>query len=289
MKNFLELEPIKKFIKAIGEKVAGYFGKDNACIVYLQPDGVFYAQGLILWLNQRGKKNVVLTTMADDGEGLEEEKVRGRKVLIVDNDVVSGKGYKRSMEALRSRKEKLGIKDIKFAVFFDRPGLTDFSVERYSAESFWRLEDLDALDLKIFSLLSQNGRMSFAEIGKEVRLSAVAVKHHVDKLFRAGILKVQGVLNAERFYTLSACIQIDIEGQAMESMIGRLQKKHEVYHIAKRSGKHNLIVSIFAQNIGDVEEFVDNEIRTQQGIKQIEVYVGDLPVVPKTFSPRIEE
>ncbi len=283
MKNFLELEPIQKFIKAVGQDVERYFGKDPACVIYLQPDGVFYAQGLILWLNQRGKKNVVLCTMADNGEGLEEEKVRDRKVLLVDNDIISGKGYKRSMEALRSRKEKLGIKDIKFAAFLDRPGSADFSVERYSAESIWKLEDLDALDHKIISLLSKNGRMSFAEIGKEVRLSAVAVKHRVDKLLRANILKIQGALNIERFYSLSAGIQIESEGKSIEVLIEKFKKKHEVYHIAKRSGKYNLTVSIFVQNIEDVEEFVENEIRSQQGVRQIEVHVGELPVIPTTF------
>ncbi|MDO8470472.1 MAG: AsnC family transcriptional regulator [bacterium] len=288
MKNLLEFEPIQKFIKAVGPDIERYFGKDPGCIIYLQPDGIFYAQGLLLWLNGRGKKDLALCTMADDGEGLEEGKVRGKKVLIVDNDVISGKSYKRSMEALRSRKEKLAVKDIKFATFLDRPGLTDFFVERYSAESIWKLEELDALDHKIISLLSHNGRMSFAEIGKDVRLSAVAIKHRVDKLLRANILKIQGRLNTERFYELSAGIQIECEGKNIEILIGRLRKKHEVYHIAKRSGKYNLTVSILVQNIEDVEEFIENEIRSQQGVRQIEVHVGELPIIPKTFSLPIE-
>ena len=127
MDTLFTLDPIKKFIEAVGQKVTRYFGGDNASIVYLQPDGTFYGVALYEWLSKK-KKNLTLATMADDGEGLDEKKVRGRKILIVDNDIITGKGYKRSMEAMRIKKQRLGFKAIKFAVYSDRVGFADFSV-----------------------------------------------------------------------------------------------------------------------------------------------------------------
>jgi len=70
MKNILEFDPIKKFIEIVGEDVKNYFGKDDACIIYLRPDGVFYGEALYQWLSEK-KKNLVITTMEDDGTDLE--------------------------------------------------------------------------------------------------------------------------------------------------------------------------------------------------------------------------
>jgi len=90
---------------------------------------------------------------------------------MVDNDIITGKGYKRAMEAIKAKKERLKIKNIKFAVLCDRTGLADFSVEGYSAYAPWSLEKLDGTDLKIIQALSEDGRKSFVEIAKRTRLS----------------------------------------------------------------------------------------------------------------------
>ncbi len=285
MNDILYLEPIKKFIAAIGEKAQEYFGKDPSCIIYLRPDGTFYGVGLYQWLKKK-HKNLTLTTMEDDGEGLEESKVKGRKVLVVDNDIITGKGYKRSMEALRLLKEKLHIKEVKFAVFSDRAGIADFSVAEYSAGAVWNVSNLDALDLKIISYLAQDGRESFVEIAKKLQMSGVAVKNRVDRLFKWGILKISGSLRSDRFYTMSAAIQIDAERKTLSRLIERFEKIQEVHHLVKRSGSYNLSVGILVHNLEDIEKFVENQIRSEEGIRSIDVRIGELPIVPKTFSPQ---
>lgn len=284
MKNLLDLEPIQKFIKTVGKNAEKYLGEDPACIVYLKPDGTFYGVALYEWLRRR-KNNLTLTTMEDDGKGLDESRVRGRKVLIVDNDIITGKGYKRSMEAMRERKERLQIKDIKFAALMDRVGLADFSVGEYSSGVLWHVEQIDAIDLKIIKYLSQDGRASFADIGKGIKLSSVTVKNRVDKLMKEGIISVRGELNINRFYTISACLLVKATSKAVQNLIEKLEKRPEVYHIAKRSGRHNLILSILAQDIEGIEDFVDKEVRLAPGVDTVEVAVGELPVIPKTFIP----
>ncbi len=284
MKNLLDLEPIQKFIKTVGKDVEKYLGEDPSCIVYLRPDGTFYGVALYEWLRSK-KKNLTLTTMEDSGKGLDESKVKGRKVLIVDNDIITGKGYKRSMEAMREWKERLQIKDIKFAALMDRVGLADFSVGEYSSGVLWQLEQVDAIDLKIIKYLSQDGRASFADIGKGIKLSSVAIKNRVDKLMKEGILVVKGELNINRFYTISACLFIEAAPKTVQNLIEKLAERSEVYHIAKRSGRHNLVLSILAQDIEGIEDFVDKEVRLAPGVSRVEVVVGELPMVPKTFIP----
>jgi Lrp/AsnC family leucine-responsive transcriptional regulator len=278
--NLLEFKPIQKFIKGVGQEIKKYLGKDKGCIVGLEDDGIFYGKGLYEWL-KRYNKNLNFTTMDDEGGGLDEEKTKGRKVLLVDNDIVSGKGYKRTMEAMRLKRERLKLKDIKYAVLCDRTGLADFSVEGYSAFAPWSLDQLDGLDLKIIQALSKEGRKSLVEIAKEIRLSPVGVKNRVEKLINHKILKIQGLLNIEKFYSLSAHVVIEADNKTISNLIEKFEKSPLVYLLVKTSGRYNLLVGIVASNLESVENFISKKIRTNPGVKHIEVNVGELPIIPK--------
>jgi len=282
----LKLRPIQKFVNGVGQDIKKYFGRDRGCVIGLEDDGVFYGEGLYQWLRER-KANVVFTTMEDDGKGLEEEKVKGRKALLVDNDIVTGKGYKRAMETMRLKKEKLKIKDIKYAVLCDRTGLSDFSVEGYSACAPWSLERIDGIDLKIIQALSEDGRKSFVEIAKKTKLSPVGVKNRVERLIDGGVLKIQGLLNMEKVYSVSAHIIIEADNNTISRLVEKFEKSPLVYHLVKTSGRYNLMVSIATPNLESIENFIAKEIRSEPGVKHIEVNVGELPMVPKGWNPPI--
>ena len=284
--TLLKFKPIQKLIEGVGRNVKKYFGQDKSCIIGLGDDGVFYGLGLYQWLSQQ-KKDMTFTTMDDNGKGLEEEQVKGRKVLIVDNDIISGKSYKRAMETMRAKKEKLKIKEIKFAVLCDRTGLADFSVEGYSAYAPWSLERVDGIDLKIIQELSEDGRKSFVEIAKKTGLSQVAVKNRVERLIESGFLKIQGLLNIEKCYNVSATIEIEADQKTVSNLIEKFERSPLIYHLVRTSGRYNLMLSIVTPNLESIENFIAKEIRSDPGVKHIEVNVGELPIIPRVWNPPI--
>ena len=284
--SLLNFKPIQKLIAGVGKNIKKYFGKDKGCIIGLGDDGVFYGLGLYQWLSKQ-KKKIAFTTMEDNGQRLEEEKVKGRKVLIVDNDIITGKSYKRAMGVMKEGKERLKIKDIKFAVLCDRTGLADFSVEGYSAYAPWSLEKLDGLDLKIIQALFENGRESFVEIAKKTGLSPVGIKNRVERLINEGVLKIQGLLNIGECYSVSANIEIEADSKTIFKLIEKFEKSPLVYHLVKTSGRYNLLVSIISPNLESIENFIAKEIRGEPGVKHIEVSVGELPIIPKAWIPPI--
>lgn len=284
--TLLKFKPIQKLIEGVGRNVKKYFGQDKSCIIGLGDDGVFYGLGLYQWLSQQ-KKDMTFTTMDDNGKGLEEEQVKGRKVLIVDNDIISGKSYKRAMETMRAKKEKLKIKEIKFAVLCDRTGLADFSVEGYSAYAPWSLERVDGIDLKIIQELSEDGRKSFVEIAKKIGLSQVAVKYRVERLIESGFLKIQGLLNIEKCYNVSATIEIEADQKTVSNLIEKFERSPLIYHLVRISGRYNLMLSIVIPNLESIENFIAKEIRSDPGVKHIEVNVGELPIIPRVWNPPI--
>ena len=282
MKNLLEFESIKKFIDTLGNDIKEYFGKDDAVILCLRPEGMFYGEALVEWLEQKKKTNVNLASMEDDGADLDEKVVRGRKVLIVNNDIVTGKSYKRSMEALRVKKKEWNIKDIKFAVYFDRVGMADFSVAKYSAEAIWRFDEIDAIDLKILECLAKDGRESLAEVGKKVNLSSVAVKNRLDKLLTEKAIRIEATLNIDQFYTMSVQIYLEANTKTVEELIEKFQNRHEVFVLIRVTGTYNILIGVLGHTWQNIEEFIEEEIRPHPGIKKIFITSGDVPILPKT-------
>ncbi len=278
--SLLSLKPIQKFISKVGQKVKEYFGQDNSCIVCLEDDGVFYGKGLWEWISKT-KKNVNLIITDREGKNLKEEAIKGRKILIVDNDIITGKTYRKIMDLMEEKKEKLKIKDIKFAVVCDRIGLADFSVESYPSPIDWSLENLDSIDFKILSVLAKDGRKSFVDIAKITGLTSVGVKKRVERLMKNDILKIKGLLNIEKLYSLSANIRIEANEKTVERLVKKFKKSPFVYDLIRTSERFNLILSIVIPDLKRLSCFVEENIRNEKGVKEIEVSVGEIPIKPK--------
>ena len=146
---------------------------------------------------------------------------------------------------------------------------------------------MDATDLKILQVLSQDGRKSFVEIAKESHLSPVAVKNRVERLISEGVLKIQGLLNIGKCYSVSANIEVEADQKTISKMIEKFEKSPLVYHLVKTSGSYNLVISIIAPNLESIENLIAKEIRREPGVRHIEVNVGELPIIPKTWNPPI--
>ena len=114
-------------------------------------------------------------------------------------------------------------------------------------------------------------------------MSSVGVKKRVEKLLQKDIVRIQGLMNIEKMYAMSAAIGVEADSKALAELVERFQRSHFVYMLVKTSGRYNLIVGVLALDLGSLESFITKEIREKKGVKQIEVSVGELPIIPKWF------
>lgn len=277
----LRYKPIQRFVDGVGDRVLKYFGKDKAVVVGLGDDGVFYGEGLYVWLKKRGA-DVVFATMDYDCSGLDETKVYGRKIVVVDNDIITGTAYKSVMEIMKPRQKDLKFKDIKFAVLCDRTRLADFSVDDYTTTTGAEMVKLDNVDFKILQILTKNGRASFAEIAEKIDLTVSGVKKRVEKLMNDGILDTRNFVNIDKFYSMSALVLMEVEMARLPVVIERIKKSQMVYLLVKVFDRHNLVVGVVASNVGQINEFVEKNIGNDPGIKNILVHLGEVPFAPKS-------
>jgi len=278
--NILKYPSIQKLIKGVRKDIVKYIGKDKVCIIGLGENGIFYGEGVFQWLKQQ-KYNVTFTTIDDEGEGLEYKKLKGRKILMVDSHIITGRCYQIASRILASKKKKLGIKDVKCAVLHDLRGIADFVAERYLVPH----PKLDKIDFDIMKVILRDGRKSFADIASKIGLSPVGIRNRVDRLLGQNILEIKGLINLEKFYSVSANIGIRADSQTCQRIIKKLTINPLVFTLMKVSGSNkDLIIDIVAPNNRAIEEFLDQEIRPEPGVKFIEVNTGGLPIVPKAIS-----
>lgn len=279
--HILKYKPIQKFVDGIGKEVFQYLQKDKACIIGLGDDGVFYGEGLYAWLKQKGS-SVIFTMMDYDCHDLDVSAVRGRKVVIVDNDIITGTSYRSVMQEFVARREELQYADVKFAVLCDRTNLADFAVEGYTVTAGAEMIKLDALDYKILQLLSKDGRASFSDIAKATRLTSAGAKKRVEKMMRNGVLQVRGLLPLSKFYSVAACITAKVDSRHVAELLEALQKLPMVCFLEKLYDEHNVSLGVVAPSLPDINTFVDQHLHSAPGVRNVVVHVGDVPLVPSS-------
>jgi DNA-binding Lrp family transcriptional regulator len=117
-------------------------------------------------------------------------------------------------------------------------------------------------------------------------LSSVAIKNRIDHLLKEKIVKIQGSLDIGRFYGFTAHIHIEAEPKNILVLAEHLEKLQEVFQMVRLIGGAKLVACVLARNFEDVDTFIAKEIRSFPGVKNVEVEIGELPLLPKTIPPK---
>jgi Lrp/AsnC family leucine-responsive transcriptional regulator len=127
---------------------------------------------------------------------------------------------------------------------------------------------IDQIDLKILSILQNNGRTRLADIADEVELSAPAVMERVKKLEASGVIKgYQALVDGKKvgkditaFIGVSIGNQRDIDQFATQVL--RYQDVLECHHV---TGDESFILKVKSANTGSLEKLL-GQIRSVEGV-----------------------
>ncbi len=137
---------------------------------------------------------------------------------------------------------------------------------------------LDSIDKKIVGLLQEQGRMTNAELSKQVGLSTASALERVKKLERRGVIKGYRaeVDNASIGANLEVLVEVTLslhQQDAIKKFIAALQDVDEIvdcYHI---SGKADFLLRVLAKDIPYYEAFVMETLSALPGIQHVESMV----------------
>jgi Lrp/AsnC family transcriptional regulator, regulator for asnA, asnC and gidA len=132
---------------------------------------------------------------------------------------------------------------------------------------------LDETSKLIIEQLQEDGRRSYADIGKAVGLSEAAVRQRVQKLTESGIMQIVGVTDPMQLgFHRQAMIGIRATGdtRALADELGTLSA---VDYVVLTAGSFDVMVEVVCESDADLVELLNTRIRNIEGVVSTETFV----------------
>ncbi|HTW18539.1 MAG TPA: Lrp/AsnC family transcriptional regulator [Nocardioides sp.] len=132
---------------------------------------------------------------------------------------------------------------------------------------------LDDVSKAIIEQLQQDGRRSYAAIGKVVGLSEAAVRQRVQRLIDGGVMQVVAVTDPiELGFARQAMVGIRVTGP-LEPVADAIGALPEVDYVVITAGSFDLMVEVVAESDEDLLRLISNDIRKIDGVLATETFM----------------
>ena len=136
-----------------------------------------------------------------------------------------------------------------------------------------RAAQLDDVSKAIIEQLQEDGRRSYAEIGKAVGLSEAAVRQRVQKLTEAGVMQVVAVTDPMQlgFYR-QAMIGLRCSGDT-RAIADKLAALEAVDYVVLTAGSFDIMAEVVCESDEDLINLLNEQIRKLEGVVSTETFV----------------
>ncbi len=130
---------------------------------------------------------------------------------------------------------------------------------------------MNEMDQKILDMLIEDGRMSFADIARELSVSRVHARDRVQRLMDEGIIeKFTVVLNPEKIgTTVSAFFDVEVEPQGIEMIAEDLARQPEVRSLYIMSDMASLHIHTLTKDNLALEDFARRNLLSRRHIVKV--------------------
>jgi Lrp/AsnC family transcriptional regulator, regulator for asnA, asnC and gidA len=136
-----------------------------------------------------------------------------------------------------------------------------------------RLTSLDEVSKAIIGQLQQDGRRSYASIGKAVGLSEAAVRQRVQRLIESGVMEIVAVTDPLQLgFARQAMVGVHVAG-ALEQVADALAEIREVDYVVLTAGRYDLLVEVVCESDEALLEVLSSKIRTIPNVVSTETFM----------------
>ncbi|WP_294180301.1 Lrp/AsnC family transcriptional regulator [uncultured Schumannella sp.] len=132
---------------------------------------------------------------------------------------------------------------------------------------------LDAVSKGIIEQLQEDGRRSYAEIGKAVGLSEAAVRQRVQKLSDAGVMQVVAVTDPMQLgFARQAMIGVRVTGDTtvVADALGEIP---EIDYVVLTAGSFDVLAELVCEDDDTLITILNQRIRNIPGVLSTETFV----------------
>jgi Lrp/AsnC family transcriptional regulator, regulator for asnA, asnC and gidA len=142
---------------------------------------------------------------------------------------------------------------------------------------------LDDVSKRIIEQLQQDGRRSYAAIGKVVGLSEAAVRQRVQRLTESGVMQVVAVTDPLQLgFARQAMVGIRARGE-LEVVAEALGELPEVDYVVITAGSFDILAEVVAESDDHLLELISLKIRTIPNVESTETFMY-LKLQKQTYS-----
>ncbi|MFP5252876.1 MAG: Lrp/AsnC family transcriptional regulator [Actinomycetes bacterium] len=132
---------------------------------------------------------------------------------------------------------------------------------------------LDDVSKAIIEELQQDGRRSYAAIGKVVGLSEAAVRQRVQRLIDHGVMQVVAVTDPLQLgFARQAMIGIRTRGE-LEAVADKIAELDEVDYVVVTAGSYDLLVEVVCESDEALLHVLTHKIRAIEDVVSTETFM----------------
>jgi Lrp/AsnC family leucine-responsive transcriptional regulator len=133
---------------------------------------------------------------------------------------------------------------------------------------------LDHIDRKIINLLQDNGRMTNAQLAKEIGLSPPPMLERVRKLEKNGIIRKYVALVDPKKLDLGTIAFVSVslslhQKRAIQHFVSEIQKIPEILECYHITGEEDYLLKVVIKDIEHYERFLVEKLTPLSGISKI--------------------
>lgn len=140
-----------------------------------------------------------------------------------------------------------------------------------------KIVELDLTDARLLSILMQDARISYAEIGKKLFISQATVHARIKKLFESGVLRnIRADIDYQLLgYDICAFLGIYLEKSNLyESVKTELLKIPEVIDAHYTTGTYSIFAKVLCRDTEHLREVLSKKLQNIKGIQRTETFIS---------------
>jgi Lrp/AsnC family leucine-responsive transcriptional regulator len=148
-------------------------------------------------------------------------------------------------------------------------------VEHWSAKKPLYRDDMDKIDHRILTLLEDDARQSFAEIGEQVALSKTPCWQRVRELERSGVIRgYRAEIDSRRLgLEVEAFIQVTLSSVQHAEFEAAVLQHPAVLQCFTTAGQADYLMHVLVAGIAELDNLLRMEISQLPGVQKIETTV----------------
>ena len=134
---------------------------------------------------------------------------------------------------------------------------------------------MDKIDQKILSELSEDSSISIPKLSEKIDVNSSVVYSRIKRLVKKKLIErfTIEINNKELGYGVKSLTGINMDSKQRDNVIQELMKIPGVREVAEVTGRFDILITMYAENLNDMYRIVSENIGKIQGIIGSESFI----------------